>query len=197
MMVRGTRAVIGLAALAMLAGCGSSEPVNTSASTPAVSSTNAMTATPTSTSASSNAAATQGADEGDRDASGNLTKSFGSTFTWDDGTAITVTAPKPYTPSQTAAIDPAKKQLNEYVVMDVTVKNGTKAAINPMVINVQATTGDEDAEAVFDSEKGIDMPTADILPGQSKHWKAVFARQKGQPFVVQVSNGFAANGYYK
>lgn len=175
-----------LAVLGLMSGCGGSTPSNSPASQEAA----AVESTPP---------ATQGTDEGDRDGEGNLTKAFGSTFTWDDGTSVTVTAPKPFKPSAMALEIQQKKELKDYVIMDVTVKNGTKAALNPMMVNIQATTGESDAEAIFDSEQGVDLPSADIMPGQSKKWKAAFAREKGKAFVVQVSNNstYAANGYYK
>lgn len=81
--------------------------------------------------------------------------------------------------------------------MDVTLINGTDKPQNPLVWSVQATSGDEEARAVFDSANGVDLPTGDILPGKQRKYKIAFGRKKGAEFIVQVSHGFDDSGYYK
>ena len=99
---------------------------------------------------------------------------FGSTATWPDGVSLTVSQPKPFKPSQFAAgVESAKK----FVVVDVTLKNGSKAPVESSLAFLRATSGDAEAEGVFDSEKGIEMPSSRVMPGKSLKWRQAF----GQP----------------
>ena len=121
----------------------------------------------------------------------SLTKRFGSTFTWDDGVAVTVGKGTPFTSGPYAA--PAS---TKGLLFTVTVTNGSKEPVNPMLINLQATSGQQQAEAIFDSEQGIDLPTADVLPGRSTTYKAAFSNPSA-PFTMQVNYGINATGYYE
>lgn len=117
-----------------------------------------------------------------------LTKGFGTTLTWDDGVQFTLSQPNVVEATETMSMFLTNEKLDEFVVMDATLVNGTAEPLSPMMINTQATTGEIEAEAVFDSASGIGMPTADILPGKSSQYKVAFARMAGQEFVVSVSN---------
>lgn len=165
-------AVVMLAVFA-LSGCGGGAPANRPASSAAAGVESAASASPAPES--------------------GLTKEFGSTFTWNDGGAITVEAPRPFEPSGTAA----KQEAEEYVVMDVTLVNATEKLQSPALWTVRATSGDEEASAVLDIEKGVDFPVSDILPGKQRKYKIAFGRKKDAEFVVQVRYGFDDSGYYK
>lgn len=200
-MKRQTVAIVALAT-GLLTACGGSSPSNTPAnSAPSTSSAGAaqMTSSPaaeTTTSASTPAETTPAAPDGGE----SLTKPFGSTFTWDNGVALTLSAPKVVKATETMSMLLQNKALNEIVVMDATLVNGSKEPLSPMMVHAQATTGEGQAEAVFDTGSGIDMPTADILPGKTAKYKVAFAREKGKDFVVQVSNNSdftAKDGYYQ
>jgi hypothetical protein len=115
---------------------------------------------------------------------------FGQTFTWENGSAITVTAPEAYTPSAYAVADANAKG---FQVVTVTVKNGTAKAMNPFEVNLQATSGGQQAGQVFDSSKGISPPTADIQPGQSLTWKVVFGEAQPGDLTVQANVGFGSD----
>lgn len=127
------------------------------------------------------------------DSSDSLTKKFGSTFTWDDGSSITVSKPKAYKPSKWAAIP---KKFPHYVIMTVTLKNGTSDPVDAMMWSLSATTGDAQSEQVFD--ENTELPTAKILPGKTLKYKVAFGVKKGKDFVVVVQYGFGnADGIYK
>lgn len=99
---------------------------------------------------------------------------FGATATWPDGVSLSVSAPKPFKPSESAAgVESAKK----FVVVEVTLKNGSKAPVESSMASLRATSGDQKAESVFDSAKGIEMSSSRVLPGKSLKWRQVF----GQP----------------
>lgn len=112
---------------------------------------------------------------------------FGDAVTLPNGEGtIIVTAPEPYKPSETAFMAGDWDEWDEYVVMTVTEKNdGKEPALAGW--SITATTGDAEAEQVFDSANGVDSPTADVMPGKSITYKIAFGRKKGQDFVLQAA----------
>lgn len=123
-----------------------------------------------------------------------LSKKFGSTFTWDDGASITVSKPKAFKPSEYSS----SQKFKDHVIMDVTIKNGSDKPIEAILFGTQATTGDAEAEAVFDGEKGVDLPTSKVLPGKSLKYKIAFGVKKGEDFVLSVSYDFGnTDGIYQ
>ena len=122
----------------------------------------------------------------------SLTKKFGSTFTWDDGVALTVSKPKEFTSGPYAAPASTKGYL-----FDVTVKNGSKEPVEAFAIMLQATSDDQQAEQIFDVEAGIDAPSATLLPGRTIKYKVAFTKP-GDSFTMQVDYGFGnAQGFYE
>lgn len=105
---------------------------------------------------------------------GEGTQPFGSTATWPDGVSITVSKPMPFKPSEYAAVG---TKAPKYVAVEVTLKNGSKAPVESSMASLRATSGDQEAESVFDSAKGIEMSSSRVLPGKSLKWRQVF----GQP----------------
>lgn len=157
-----------------------------------------------SSSQSSSESAGDGASSGDTSAepseesseSSSLTKKFGSTFTWDDKVAVTVSEPKPYTPSESAAVDGSFKK---FVVVEIVLKNGSDKPYSPgSDFMTSATTGDVEADRVFDSGNGVDSPMVDVLPGKSLKWKEAYGVNESGDLVLKVENGFGnAAGYYQ
>ena len=164
-----------------LSACGSAPTVTSSppaAATPlgttSVSASTSPSATPSSASSSQS----------------DLTKPFGSTFTWTDKVGVTVGQPAPFTPSSPEVakmMDPTSKK---FVVVDVTLKNGGDKPVDAVLVHLQATTGSRESKALFDTAAGIDFPTAKVLPGAELKWKAAFGVDEGAPFVLTVTNGF-------
>lgn len=119
-------------------------------------------------------------DQGD-DESGMKFAAFGDTVTLKDNEGtITISAPQPYTPSDTGIVS---GDWDEFVVFDVTETNdGTEPAMSGWVI--QATTGEAEAERIFDSAQGVSSPTVDVMPGKSISYKMAFGRTAGAEFVL-------------
>jgi hypothetical protein len=131
-------------------------------------------------------------------AKSDLTKPFGSTFTWDDGVAVTVSKPAPFKPSNPEVVKMQDPQSKSFVVVDVTLKNGSKEPIDAIMLRLKATTGSREAKQLFDTAAGVDLPTSKILPGADLKWKAAFGVDEGAPFVMTVDYGFGnASGIYK
>lgn len=105
--------------------------------------------------------------------------------------SITVGKPAAYTPSVSAY--PSKPG----VIMDVTVKNGSQEPLNPFALTMQATSGEQQAEQIFDVENNIGSPTASVLPGRTIKFKVAFTKPAGN-LTLQVDYGFGnAQGFYE
>lgn len=186
-----TLKICSVMAVLALAGC-SSDVKNSSD----VSGSKAPTSSASSSVESESAAQTSSSSTStSSDEGSSKTKPFGSTFTWDDGVAVTISKPRSFQPSPYAASD---NKFKKFVVVDVTLKNGSKEPYNAMTLTTTATSGDKQSDGVFDSEKGIDLPTADILPGKTLTWKQAYGVDDTGDLVIAVDNGFGnATGYYK
>ncbi|MBD2760585.1 hypothetical protein IEE94_13835 [Yimella sp. cx-573] len=176
-----TALVAVLLALPVLAGCNSNDVT-------ASSETSSTTSSPAASDGSSSAAegasgeTTTAEESGQDDAK---TKPFGSTFTWDDKLAITVSKPQPFTPSEYTATD---SKFKKFVTMDVELKNGTSKVYETFSITLSGTSGDQQTDQIFDSANGVEMPTAKLLPGKSLKFKVAFGYTPGQDFTVVVNS---------
>jgi hypothetical protein len=109
-------------------------------------------------------------------ASGDLR--FGETMTWDDGVALTVSVPEPYTPSDFAV---GATQANS-VVFTLTLTNNSTADLQPLPLPT-LSSGDQEVSQVFDVGSdvfgpGDDVgfpPTATIEPGGSVSWRVAWS----------------------
>ena len=117
------------------------------------------------------------------------TAAFGDTVAFDDGLEVTVSAPQPYTPSDTAYVDgPAPAS---YVAFDVTVTNGTGADYEPVGLFLTLQSGSSEEPQVFDSEQGLDgAPYTTLLPGRSVSFRIGFGASAPHDLVLELSAGF-------
>lgn len=110
---------------------------------------------------------------------------FGQTWTWDDGLAITVSAPTEYAATEYAA-GTVDGQSN--IAFTVTVTNGTDEDISALFMTVQVVSGGKEGSQIFDTEGGSDIPTADILPGETLSWTQAFSVVDPADIRVSVEN---------
>jgi hypothetical protein len=111
------------------------------------------------------------------------TKSFGDTATWPDGHAVTVSEPKPFTPSATAATDDSSR----YLVVTIVIKNGSTKEFKPGGTTLNASADGVAAGRVFDSKNKITSePSTTVLPGKSVTYRAVLGVQSAGPADLQV-----------
>ena len=96
---------------------------------------------------------------------------FGDTYTWPDGLAITISAPQEITLSNEYMGELYDLSVGPVLAFDVTVHNGTDKDVEAIMINTQMTSGSSESEAVFATEEGLDMPSTTILPGKDLTWK--------------------------
>lgn len=121
------------------------------------------------------------------------TLAFGETMTWDDGVALTVSAPEPYTPSEFAV---GATRAN-HVVVTLTLTNGSTGDLQPLPLPA-LTSGDQEVSQVVDlgndllgpgDDVGI-PPTATIEPGGSVSWRVAWSVDDPTSLTVQVAPNF-------
>lgn len=121
-----------------------------------------------------------------------LTKKFGETFTWDDGVAITMSKPTPFT-SGSDALQPNM----EGVVLDVTVENGSDQPVeiqSDMVMTPEV--GGQETMPIQDKAAGVDLPEDPVQAGKSVDFKVAFS--PGDDLTVKVAHGYGnAEGIYE
>ncbi|PWC05241.1 DUF2510 domain-containing protein [Agromyces badenianii] len=115
---------------------------------------------------------------------------FGETMTWDDGVALTVSVPEPYTPSDFAV--GATQASN--VVFTLTITNNSTADLQPLPLPT-VSSGDQSVSQIFDIgsdvfASGDDVgfpPTATIEPGGSVSWRAAWSVDDAGSLTLQVA----------
>jgi hypothetical protein len=112
---------------------------------------------------------------------------FGQSFTYEDGTVVTVAPPVPYQPSSTAFIAGGAARS---VAMKVAITNGTTKPLDLSGVGIQATAGEQAVEEVFDSEKGLHGPPPQtLLQGQRQTFTVAFGlpSRERTGFRVQIN----------
>jgi hypothetical protein len=114
---------------------------------------------------------------------------FGETYTYENGLAVTVSPPQPYAPSDSAAVgDPAPPN---FVAFDITVTNGTQANYDPAMFTATMQSGSTEGQQVFDSANGIGgTPTTTLLPGRESQFRMAFGATDPNDLVLEVAPGF-------
>lgn len=110
---------------------------------------------------------------------------FGDTYTWPDGLAVTISEPADFTPTENAA-GQVEGQAN--LAYDITVTNGTSEDIDAAMITLTVSSGGQQSGPIFDTEGGTEMPTATILPGKSLTWKVVYSVADPSDVQITVDN---------
>lgn len=112
---------------------------------------------------------------------------FGQEATWPDGVKVRVSKPTVFKPGEYAAI--SDKSVKNFVAVDITLTNGSSAAVEASNIVVRATSGDREAEAVFDGDRST-FPSSRVMPGKSLKWRQAFGKP-GSDFLLTVDWGYS------
>ena len=113
---------------------------------------------------------------------------FGEQVSYDDGLAVTVSAPKPFKPGQYAA---GGKKGDQFVEFTITVVNGTKKPYDPVDFYQTLQSGNAEAEEVYDSENGFNgTPSTTVLPGREAEWKVGYAVKDPNSLVMEINVDF-------
>lgn len=109
---------------------------------------------------------------------------FGETYTWEDGIAVTISKPKPFKPSESAA----GGENGEALKFTVRIVNGTDAKYDPSLFSATVQSGNKEAEQVFDSAKEINgAPSTSVLKGREVEFPIVFAVSDPKDIVMDVA----------
>ncbi len=112
---------------------------------------------------------------------------FGQTYEWEDGLAVSVSPPTPFTPSDTAAFDPAPT----FVSFEIKIVNGTSEIFDPLLFSTTMQSGNTEASQVFDSEQGVGgSPSTPVLPGREVVFRQAYGVNDPADLVMQVSPSF-------
>ena len=137
----------------------------------------ATQAAPTaSATAEASAAATETTSPAATAAIGGL--SFGDTYTWPNGLAVTISKPKVFKPSQFAAADvgtdkSVKSQTN--LMFNVRVVNNTGKPFEQIGFYFTMQSGNAESEQIFDSETKLEgAPSDTLLKGRTSEFKVGF-----------------------
>lgn len=98
---------------------------------------------------------------------------FGDTYTWNDGLAVTISEPTEFTINEFTA-ELYDLDAGTPILFDVIVDNGTDEELDSIGFHANALSGGKEAEAVFDTENGVDLPTVKLLPGDTLTYKIAF-----------------------
>lgn len=108
---------------------------------------------------------------------------FGQTATYDSG--LQVTLGKLYTIKGFAYPDQVKKG-EKVVAFKVTLNNRTNKRFDPTLFSMTGSTGDNEAEQVFDTDNDLGgSPSTKILRGKKRSWTVGFIVTKGEEFVIE------------
>jgi hypothetical protein len=111
---------------------------------------------------------------------------FGDTMVWDDGVAMTVSGPEPFSPSDlSAGADQA-----EDLVFTLTITNDSSENVQPVVLSTLSSDGTE-ATRIFDvgaegGQVGI-PPTTAVLPGESITWREAWSVADAGSLTMQTA----------
>jgi hypothetical protein len=173
------------AAVAGLAACGG---VSGGASSTTPTGTNAL---PSTTASSEPADPTTPVDEPtETETPEDTTVKFGRTFTWENGLSATISAPKPYKPTDTAA---GTEGFKYFVQFTVTIVNKTGAPFDPDATNHTVQSADVEGSRIFDSSSSLDTPSTKVLNGRQTKYKVAFGVTNPKDIVFEFAPGYEYN----
>ena len=112
---------------------------------------------------------------------------FGEIASW-DGVDVTITAPKPFEPSEWAA---GAETYPNSVAVDITLTNTGNAPLDPSMSYLTASSGGAEASEIFDTDNGADgSPMTSILPGKSVTWTAALNVSDPADVVIEFTPDF-------
>jgi hypothetical protein len=113
---------------------------------------------------------------------------FGSTKTYEDGLAVTVSKGKSFRPSDTSAGGDKFKYAVKYTI---TVVNGTGKTFDPSMFSATAQSGNVEGDRVYDSAEQIGGgPDTKLLKGREAKFSIGFGISDLKDVVLEVSPSY-------
>lgn len=192
--MRSSLLALPLAAALVLTGCGSEEGTSSDSPTSATETQQdsagaeeetdaAEEETETAEEATETEEVSETADEEAEAADGEA--AFGERLQVSDTLAVTVSEPEEFTPSYPEL---AMEEWDKFIKFDIVAENTGDEPFEAFGINTRATSGSRQAEAIFDSENGIDLPSAVIQPGRELEFSIAFGAVAGEPFDLTIED---------
>ncbi|MFK5644892.1 hypothetical protein ACI3ET_00065 [Ornithinimicrobium sp. LYQ121] len=179
-----------LASLLVVSGCGTDPETSTEPTTSAAAAEEPAAETSAAETTTSAEEATETAEETTEETESTEPEdsgeaAFGERLEVSDNLAITISEPEEFTPSYPEML---MEEWDKFIKMDVVAENTGDEPLEAFSINARATSGSREAEAIFDTESGIDMPTAIIQPGRELEFTIGFGVVNGEPFDLTIED---------
>lgn len=126
-------------------------------------------------------------DSGSDDSAGDdAAAKFGAAYTYKDGISVTVSAPKPYKPSEYAA---GAEKYKSFVSFEVRLVNKTGSSWDPSVFSATVQSNNEEGEQVFD-EGTEGAPDTKLLNGREVKFTIAYGVANPKDIVMEVNPDF-------
>lgn len=113
---------------------------------------------------------------------------LGETWVYADGLEITVSKPKDFQPSNTAAGGEGYSVFKKFTI---TITNNTNQPYEPLMAMVDASADGYEGDQIFDSAQGMGMaPSTTVRPGKSISWDVAFGLNGTKDLQVEVEPDF-------
>jgi hypothetical protein len=113
----------------------------------------------------------------------DMTIGFDEIFLYEDGLEITVGAPQPYTPGEYAV---GLEGGPSYIVMNVTIVNGSTENYDPILFYSTASSAGTEATEIYDSVTLDSRPSTAVLPGASISFPLAYAVADPAQLVIEI-----------
>lgn len=111
---------------------------------------------------------------------------FGETYEWEDGLSISVSAPKPFKPTDSAS---GGEDAAAHLRFTVVVVNGTGAKFDASGFSSTLQSNDQEADEVFDAAGGLDgSPSTTLLPGRQAKWEIGYGVANPDDLVLEIED---------
>ncbi len=112
---------------------------------------------------------------------------FGQSFSYEDGLTVTVGAPQPFRPSESAAFDKAPA----YRSFSITIVNKTGRRFDAASFRTTVQSSNEEAESIYDTARGIEgSPSTTLLNGREAKFRIAYSLQDPKDIVMEVNPSF-------
>lgn len=113
---------------------------------------------------------------------------FGETWTWEDGTSVTVSEPEAFTPTEFAF---GGEGFDHHRQFTISVDNETGESLDLGLFFVTMQSGRSEADEVFDTDNGMEgSPYTTLLDGRSVEFLVGFGVEDPDDMVMELTPSF-------
>lgn len=110
---------------------------------------------------------------------------FGETWTWEDGTSVTVSGPEEFTPGEYAS---GGEGYDHHVQFTISVENGSGEPLDLALFTVTMQSGTSEGDEVFDTDNGMEgSPFTTLLDGRAVEFVVGFGVEDPDDLVMQLA----------